>query len=463
MDEKPQKAGTFGKVMFGVGQYDGLKYAIKSLDYKMNESVKVNVVEEVKTIAKLDHPNLVRYFMTFVKDEVISGRKESKLYIVMEFCEGGSLDDKISYGNIKEPEMFDIALQVAKGLQHMHQNNMVHLDIKPGNVVFKKKVAKICDFGLCKYIYNSPVTPSLKGTPGYIAPEFFSKKSITTKADVYSYGVLLFKMAFKIIYTRDMLKKCVEDNSTVKIEYIKLIEMCTCEDIDGRPPFDAIIAYIENNLLEVFTLQTGTTMNNAKLTLQTDTTMNNANSTLQTDTTMISAKPKESKTFYKGTLQTDKSLYEGSILDGKKHGKGKIVYSNKIVYEGEWLNDAKNGKGITTLPNGDKLEGLYINGKLNGEGSYTYADSEKYEGGFKDSEFHGYGVYTFVNGNKYEGGWKEGKKNGIGMIVYKDGKKLHCEYVNDKRVGYSLLQQPNRFDISCYADDKPTGDAYIIT
>ncbi len=86
----------------------------------------------------------------------------------------------------------------------------------------------------------------------------------------------------------------------------------------------------------------------------------------------------------KSTAQTQPpardSIYDGDLIDGKKNGKGKMIYTNGSIYDGEWKDDQKNGKGKMTYSNGAYYEGEWKDDKKNGQGQNTYKDGSSYEG-----------------------------------------------------------------------------------
>ena len=97
---------------------------------------------------------------------------------------------------------FSFLLQVAKGLKHCHDNSIVHLDIKPANVlVTSRGVCKLADFGCSHRLENNqelkPVDVLTPGTPGYQAPEMFKLKIIHLKCDIFSFGILMWQLLVK--------------------------------------------------------------------------------------------------------------------------------------------------------------------------------------------------------------------------------------------------------------------------
>ncbi|KAI3750415.1 hypothetical protein L2E82_21050 [Cichorium intybus] len=150
---------------------------------------------EVSTIGKINHMNLVRMW------GFCSERKHKLL--VYEYVENLSLDKRLfSSTFLQWKERFKVAIGIAKGLAYLHHECLewvIHCDVKPENILLDGSFeAKIADFGLAKLSQrggqNSEVT-RIRGTKGYMAPEWASNLPITAKVDVYSYGVVVLEMA----------------------------------------------------------------------------------------------------------------------------------------------------------------------------------------------------------------------------------------------------------------------------
>jgi len=106
------------------------------------------------------------------------------------------------------------------------------------------------------------------------------------------------------------------------------------------------------------------------------------------------------------------AVYEGDMVNGKPHGKGKLIFydksGNEAVYEGDFIDGKLHGKGKYT----DKwgvYEGDFANDNKNGKGKLTYADGNIYEGDFMDGWPHGKGKAIYPDGTVLEGNWKEGE------------------------------------------------------
>lgn len=151
--------------------------------------------KEAENLAKLHHPNIVKVIEVF--DE------NNTTYYVMEYVEGGTLDDYIkSKGRLTEEEALQCTLEIADALSYMHKNMMIHLDLKPKNIMRNSKGhLYLIDFGLSKqYDENGEPESSTSiglGTPGYAPLEQASYKqdgTLPVTLDVYALGASLFKM-----------------------------------------------------------------------------------------------------------------------------------------------------------------------------------------------------------------------------------------------------------------------------
>ncbi|KAJ0669745.1 putative protein kinase RLK-Pelle-SD-2b family [Helianthus annuus] len=184
--------GGFGSVYEGTLEDDS-KIAVKRLDGLGH--VNKSFLAEVESIGSIHHMNLVR----------LRGfcASKSQRFLVYDFMSNGSLDRWIYHGNLQHVLEWQcrkkIILDIAKGLSYLHEECMqkiIHLDIKPQNILLDKDFnAKVSDFGLSKLINRdqSQVMTRMRGTPGYMAPEWLSS-IITEKVDVYSFGIVLLEI-----------------------------------------------------------------------------------------------------------------------------------------------------------------------------------------------------------------------------------------------------------------------------
>jgi hypothetical protein len=114
-------------------------------------------------------------------------------------------------------------------------------------------------------------------------------------------------------------------------------------------------------------------------------------------------------------------VFEGTLQNGKRHGKGLFVWRNGQRYQGDWVNDVSTGQATVDFTNGDHYEGAVEKASPTGLGSMRYASGDTYRGGFLAGEPNGTGVYVWKNGQKFEGDWKNGKPNGQGTLTFAHG------------------------------------------
>ena len=199
-------SGGFGAVYEGTDS-SGAKIAVKKLEIMTGQS-SVQVRAEVATIGSISHMNLVT-----LKGFCIEG--DHKL-LVYEYMANGSLDRWLFNGSTRCNGSFSdghtlsweqrwrIAIDTARGLAYLHDEldeSIVHCDVKPENILLDERFhAKVADFGLAKLLpgghepKQSFAITTLKGTRGYIGPEWIQEATITSKSDVYSYGVVLLEL-----------------------------------------------------------------------------------------------------------------------------------------------------------------------------------------------------------------------------------------------------------------------------
>lgn len=146
---------------------------------------------EAENLSRLQHPNIVNVVEVFQANDTV--------YYVMEFLEGGSLEQHInSHNALEENEALQLIAQVGSAVEYMHQNHMLHLDLKPGNVMLTgDNRAVLIDFGLSKQ-YSTDGEPESSttiggGTPGYSPIEQMSSRGFAPTLDVYALAATLFK------------------------------------------------------------------------------------------------------------------------------------------------------------------------------------------------------------------------------------------------------------------------------
>ncbi|XP_052308340.1 PR5-like receptor kinase isoform X2 [Populus trichocarpa] len=259
--------GGFGSVFKGV-LADGTGIAVKRLD-KLGQGKRA-FLAEVETIGSVHHFNLVR----------LIGFCAEKSYrlLVYEYMSNSSLDNwifkKVQGSSLDWQTRKKIILDIAKGMAYLHEEcrqTIMHLDIKPQNILLDPNFnAKISDFGLSKLIDRemSQVQLSMRGTPGYLAPEWHQELGrITVKVDVYSFGIVLLEVvcarrsvdhsqpesAFHLLrmlqnkaeYILKFLDEYMQSDRDEIIRMIKIAAWCLQDDPEKRPLMSTVVKVLE--------------------------------------------------------------------------------------------------------------------------------------------------------------------------------------------------------------------------
>eukprot|EP00268_Persea_americana_P013288 TRINITY_DN15790_c0_g1_i1.p1 TRINITY_DN15790_c0_g1~~TRINITY_DN15790_c0_g1_i1.p1 ORF type:complete len:405 (-),score=74.17 TRINITY_DN15790_c0_g1_i1:133-1347(-) len=263
----------FGSVFKGT-LVDGTQVAVKRLE-NIGQGKKEFLVE-VKTIGSIHHLNMVRLIG-------FCAEKSFRL-LVYEYMCNGSLDKWIFHENERPAfnwkTRWNIIIDIAKGLSYLHEEcrqRIAHLDIKPQNILLDENFnAKISDFGLSKLIDRdqSQVMTQMRGTRGYLAPEWLSSK-ITEKVDVYSFGIVVLEIVCgrknldysnpeESVHLLSLVKRnaeddrlhCIVDKSSEDIqlhleEAVKMIKLgvwCLESDFTRRPSMSVVVKVLEGAL-----------------------------------------------------------------------------------------------------------------------------------------------------------------------------------------------------------------------
>ncbi|GFZ17608.1 leucine-rich repeat protein kinase family protein [Actinidia rufa] len=188
--------GSFGSVYLGKLQ-DGNLVAVK-VRFDKSQLGADSFINEVSLLSQIRHQNLVslKGFCHESKQQIL----------VYEYLPGGSLTDNLYGASSKSVTLswvrrLKIAVDAAKGLDYLHNGSeprIIHRDVKSSNILMDMEMnAKISDFGLSKQVTRADathVTTVVKGTAGYLDPEYYSTQQLTEKSDVYSFGVVLLEL-----------------------------------------------------------------------------------------------------------------------------------------------------------------------------------------------------------------------------------------------------------------------------
>ena len=181
--------GQFGKVLCARMRDTGKLVALKELENKRFPTSKL--LRELRFLLTLRHENIVACSSLV--------HHQNYRYLVMDYCEGGTLRDLMNYANaLSVKQCFDLVNDILLGLEHAHAANIIHCDIKPENILLKITAqgwqAKISDFGISRLSQEIPTEgTSNTGSPGYMAPErFYGQFSVGS--DIYAVGIILYEI-----------------------------------------------------------------------------------------------------------------------------------------------------------------------------------------------------------------------------------------------------------------------------
>ncbi|HTT63480.1 MAG TPA: bifunctional serine/threonine-protein kinase/formylglycine-generating enzyme family protein [Bryobacteraceae bacterium] len=218
--------------------------------------VKARFLAEARMVGGISHENILGIY-DFGEDD------QHRPFIVMEFLKGEDLRHAIRNGHTGDAgNRMRIALQIARALEHIHLQKIIHRDIKPENVhITTAGQVKLMDFGISKRegLDNLTRTGYIVGTPYYMAPEQVSGGAITTQADIYAFGVLLYELMTGVHPivgdTMERIFYCIL-NEPLNLEPLRakapeaicqLVAQCTAKSPAERPQgFGPVCAALEH-------------------------------------------------------------------------------------------------------------------------------------------------------------------------------------------------------------------------
>ncbi|XP_076006370.1 serine/threonine-protein kinase Nek10 [Genypterus blacodes] len=231
-------------------------------DKKSRDSNVEKIISELTIIKEqMTHPNIVKYYKTFVEGD--------RLYIVMELIEGLPLADH--FGSLKEKKqkftedrIWNIFIQMCLALRYLHEEKrIVHRDLTPNNIMLgEKDKVTITDFGLAKQKQENSKLTSVVGTILYSCPEVVKNEPYGDKADIWALGCILYQMATlqPPFYSNNMLSlvsKIVEavydpiDEGAFTPRVTDMIRWCLNPDHDQRPDIVAVSSRISDLMMRL--------------------------------------------------------------------------------------------------------------------------------------------------------------------------------------------------------------------
>ena len=212
LDKEPLGKGSFGSVYSGTYKPNGLRLAIKRVNkktmYKYGDYLIKAFYKELECMRKCNCDNSVRYYFNF--------ETENNHNIIMELCDGDLNQELIKRDkpfNVEEVKY--IMSQLNNAFRKLNENNLIHRDLKLGNILIKytdesKKnfVPKLCDYGFTKEVNNERTGTHL-GTLATMAPEIIKNQKYNYKVDLWSVGVIIYQLLFKELPYRGMTEEIV--------------------------------------------------------------------------------------------------------------------------------------------------------------------------------------------------------------------------------------------------------------
>ncbi|CAN0878808.1 Serine/threonine-protein kinase STY46 [Linum grandiflorum] len=249
-------SGSYGNLYKGT--YCSQEVAIKVLKpERVNTDMQKEFAQEVYIMRKVRHKNVVQF--------IGACTKPPSLCIVTEFMSGGSVYDYLHKhkGVFKLPSLLKVAIDVSKGMNYLHQNNIVHRDLKAANLLMDENdVVKVADFGVARVKTQSGVMTAETGTYRWMAPEVIEHKPYDHKADIFSFAIVLWELLTgKLPYeyltplqaavgvVQKSLRPTIPKHTSPKLA--ELLERCWQQDPSVRPDFSEIIEVLQNIAKEV--------------------------------------------------------------------------------------------------------------------------------------------------------------------------------------------------------------------
>lgn len=261
LDPKPLASGAYGQVFKGTWVKQNLAVAVKKVlrtSVMTHQQTMESFRKEIDILSMLDHPHVLKLFGAVVDDDNIC--------IVTELVPGGSLFDLIHTKPLLKPEaVIVIGTGVCKGMTYLHSMGIIHRDLKPGNLLMgavaspsgPQLVVKVADFGLARVQDTARTMTGGIGTSQYTAPEVLRSERYDTKADVFSFGVILWEIhARKIPYSemnqmQIAVAVATQDHRPPPPKHCpapfwQLMQHCWSTKPPNRPSFPEVLSQLED-------------------------------------------------------------------------------------------------------------------------------------------------------------------------------------------------------------------------
>ncbi|KAL0234800.1 hypothetical protein PCE1_001836 [Barthelona sp. PCE] len=246
--------GSFGQVYRAIRHSDGLEYAIKEVDIRsMSQKERVEALNEVRLLASVCSPFIIRYKHAFIEGA-------HKLHIVTDYARCGDLQHRIKKLKSRrqffsEDTVWSYFIQIAMGLQALHNENILHRDIKAANIFLASDhQVKIGDLGVAKLLKSrDQFAETSIGTPYYLSPEIYRNNPYNSKSDVWSLGCLLFEMMtlrhpfeandIKTLANKVCSGRFTKIGNRFSHDLQNMVKLILVVNMDDRPSIDEILDF----------------------------------------------------------------------------------------------------------------------------------------------------------------------------------------------------------------------------
>lgn len=181
---------------------------------------------EARQLNRITHPGVQRL--------VAENLEEAVPHLVLEYVEGPTLASLLDTGPLSATDTVLVGLQVASTLRHLHGLRLVHLDVKPGNVIIREGRAVLIDFGITTAVGTAFPADDAPGTPGFMASELFEGREIDARTDTFALGATL--------------QRCLGPAAEVETGLADALRRMSARDADQRPDDDMVLRLLAGRL-----------------------------------------------------------------------------------------------------------------------------------------------------------------------------------------------------------------------
>lgn len=216
--------GAFGTAILYKRLSDKMHVVMKEVYLTdMTKDERNMALNEVNVLSSLNHPNIIRYIGSFLKQDALT--------IIMEYANAGNLSQLIKQKkekkeNFTERSILQIFYQISSALNYMHSSKILHRDLKSANIFLNKNGSvKVGDFGISKILHTKSQAQTVVGTPYYLSPEICEGKEYDEKSDIWALGCILYELAclrkpFEATSLPILVQKISNVNPSIIIFYI---------------------------------------------------------------------------------------------------------------------------------------------------------------------------------------------------------------------------------------------------